>query len=138
MANVEFVRFKKVLKQNKHFVTQPRMRLFGLLQDNPAMSAVEIIEKTPKHDRVTVYRNLALFEQLGIITTLRIGAKTKVELSDMFHHHHHHMTCTNCSKVIILKENPRIEAEIARIGQGTSFKTTDHQLEIRGLCKSCQ
>lgn len=138
MASPEFDRFKKVLKNTGHFVTKPRMRLFGVLQNHSSLTTVELIHKIPAHDRVTVYRNITLFEELGIITSVRIGNQTKLELSDHFEHHHHHMTCLRCSKVYVLHENIAIEKEIARIGLGTGFKITDHALEIRGLCKSCQ
>lgn len=137
MASVEFVRFKKLLKSRGNFVTMPRMRLFGLLQKHTALTIGELIHKTTKHDRVTVYRNIDLFEKLGIVTRVQLGGQTKVELSDMFQHHHHHMTCLNCGKVFVLKENKIIETELARIGHGTHFKITDHQLEIRGLCSKC-
>lgn len=137
MGSPEFERFRKILKSNGHFVTRPRMQLFGLLQNHTSLAAVELISKTTVHDRVTVYRNVALFEKLGIATTVRIGSQTKIELSDRFAHHHHHLTCINCGKILVLKENPTIERELSRIGHGTGFKITDHSLEIRGLCKSC-
>lgn len=138
MASVEFVRFKKLLKNHGHFITKPRMRLFGILQNHPALSIGELIEKTPRHDRVTVYRNVDLFEKLGIIARIQLGRQTKIELSDMFQHHHHHMSCVNCGKVYILKDNAIIEQQIKRISTASGFKPTDHQLEIRGFCKNCR
>jgi Fur family ferric uptake transcriptional regulator len=133
----EFIRFKKRLKQNGHFVTMPRMRLFAILQDNPALLISELITKLNTHDQATVYRNIKLFEELGIVNRLQLGWESKLELSDRFEHHHHHMTCLRCGKVLVLQENIAIEKEIARIGTGTNFTITDHQLEIRGYCSVC-
>lgn len=138
MADVEFNRFKKLLKTSGHFMTKPRMRLFGLLQSYPALTLKELIRLTNKHDQVTVYRNVELFEQLGIINRLRLGWQTKIELSDVFQHHHHHMSCVNCGKVFVLKDSSVIENEIGRISRASGFKPLDHQLEIRGLCANCQ
>jgi len=138
MASVEFARFKKLLRSNGHFVTAPRMRLFGLLQNRPALTLKELINLEKEHDIVTVYRNVTLFEQLGIINRLRMGWNTKIELSDIFHHHHHHMTCVNCGRVVVLREDPEIETKIAHMSKRHYFKPLDHQLEIRGLCPSCQ
>ena len=138
MADVEFNRFRKLLQESGHFVTAPRMRLFGLLQNHPALTLKELIKLEKKHDTVTVYRNIELFEKLGIINKLRLGWTTKIELSDIFHHHHHHMTCINCGTVKVLKDNQTLETEIARISSRLGFKSTDHQLEISGLCKNCQ
>lgn len=138
MADLEFRRFKKLLKSNGYFVTLPRQRLFGYLQSHPALTIKQLINLVDKHNQATVYRNLILFEKLGIVTKLQIGRHSKVELTDKFRHHHHHLTCTNCGKVLVLKDNQIIEIELAWIGQGTGFKITDHQLEIRGLCQNCQ
>lgn len=114
------------------------MRMFGLLQHHPAVTIKQLLELVEKHDRTTVYRNIDLFERLGIITRLQLGWHTKLELSDIFHHHHHHMTCVKCGKVTILRENPELEHHIAILSKRARFKPTDHQLEIRGLCQTCQ
>lgn len=138
MADAEFLRFKKLLKQNGHFVTAPRMRLFGLLQIHPALTLKELINLIEKHDQVTVYRNMNLFESLGIINRLRLGWHTKIELSDIFKHHHHHLSCVSCGKVWTLKEDEVIEKQIGKLATAKNFKAMDHQLEIRGLCSACQ
>jgi Fur family ferric uptake transcriptional regulator len=116
----------------------PRMRMFGMLQNNPALTLKELIKLVKKHDQVTVYRNIELFEKLGIINRLRLGWHTKIELSDIFQHHHHHIACINCGKVWALKEDKLIEQQIKILAQSKQFKTIDHQLEIRGLCAKCQ
>jgi len=135
---VEISRFKKLLKQNGHFITKPRLRLFTILQKRPALTMQELIPLLSQHDQVTVYRNIDLFEELGIVNRLRLGWNTKIELSDMFMHHHHHFTCTNCQKIYDLPDNSVIEKEIAKLASSKNFKATDHQLEIRGLCQNCQ
>ena len=100
---MEIKRFKSLLKQNRHYITKPRLSLFVILQERPALTMQHLIPLLPRHDQATVYRNIELFEQLGIINRLRLGWQTKIELSDIFHHHHHHFSCLNCNKVLILK-----------------------------------
>lgn len=138
MADVEFLQFKKLLKDNGNFITKPRMRLFGMLQRNPALTMKQLVSLTKKHDQSTVYRNINLLEDLGIINRLRLGWHSKIELSDIFRHHHHHMSCVSCEKVWTLKEDPIIEAHIAHLLEVKDFRAMDHQLEIRGICNSCQ
>lgn len=138
MADPEFLRFKGLLKQSGYFVTAPRMRLFGLLQNHPALTLKELIQLTKWHDQVTVYRNMNLFENLGIINRLRLGWHTKIELSDIFKHHHHHLSCIKCGKVWTLKEDDLIEKQITKLAGAKNFNAMDHQLEIRGLCNTCQ
>lgn len=137
MSSPEFLLFKRILQTNGYFVTQPRQRLFGLLQHNSPLPVRKLIELVDQHDQATVYRNVALFEKLGIISRLQLGRDAQLELSDKFQHHHHHLTCMRCGKVIAIKENKIIESEILRIGQQTGFTATDHVLEIRGHCATC-
>jgi Fe2+ or Zn2+ uptake regulation protein len=137
MNDIELKRFRKLLKRNSLFITKPRYRLFLILQKFPALTLHELITKLPQHDQVTVYRNIDLFEKLGIITRIRLGWTTKIELSDLFQHHHHHFTCLKCLRVINLPEDKTVERSINKLGEGQGLKITDHQLEIRGLCNSC-
>lgn len=136
--SLEVQRFKALLKNNGHIVTSERRDLFEILQKHNTSSIKELITLLPTQHQVTVYRNVKIFEDLGIITRLRLGWNSKLELSDIFHHHHHHLSCLNCGKVIILKDNPVLENEIERFAQRRNFKPTDHQLEIRGYCSTCQ
>lgn len=132
------MKFKKLLKKNNFFVTAPRMQMFGLLQNQPALTTKELIRLMKHHDPTSVYRTLDLFEKLGIITRVQLGWHSKVELSDVFQHHHHHLTCTKCGKVSVMQEDEAIENRIKLLASATNFKATDHQLEIRGLCAKCQ
>lgn len=135
--DAEIKQFKILLKKNKHYITQARLRLFVVLQKHPALSIKKLISQLPKHDRATVYRNITTFERLGIISRLQMGWNSKIELSDVFQHHHHHFTCVKCARIITLPENALLEAEISKLAKSHSSKPVDHQLEIRGYCKSC-
>ncbi|HSX24224.1 MAG TPA: Fur family transcriptional regulator [Candidatus Saccharimonadales bacterium] len=134
----EIKRFKALLKQNGHFVTKPRLRLFVILQKHNALTIHQLIKLLTLHDQATVYRNIKVFERLGIISRLQLGWHSKLELSDIFQHHHHHLTCTNCGRVIALPENPTVERALTQLARSKNFKAMDHQLEIRGLCQTCQ
>ena len=135
--HMELNRFKNLLKQNGHFVTKPRLRLFAILQKRPALTMQQLIVLLNRHDQTTVYRNIDLFEKLGIVNRIRLGWHTKIELSDVFIHHNHHFSCLKCGRVINLPENRIVENQIAQLGASKQFKAMDHQLEIRGLCQTC-
>ena len=91
-----------------------------------------------KVDRASVYRNIALFEHLGIVQRLQIGWKYKLELSDNFNHHHHHMTCVRCNQTTALPEDQQLESRLQQLARTRGFAPQDHQIEIRGLCQNCQ
>lgn len=134
----ELTQFQKILQTAGSFATKPRLELFKYLQSNPEVSVRQLIEDLRKQNQATVYRNIKLFERLGIINRLQLGWNSKLELSSRFHDHHHHMTCTNCGKVIAWEEDPSIELRIQTVALRLGFLPQDHQLEIRGLCEACQ
>lgn len=136
--NRETKLFRLLLSKHGYFLTKPRKLIFKVLQDHNTLTISELIKSTPGHDQATIYRNIELFEKLGIVNKIQLGWKTKLELSDIFHHHHHHLACISCNKVIVLPEDLVIEQEIARLSYTRRFKAIDHQLEIRGVCLGCQ
>lgn len=138
MNTEEIKQFKKLLKKNQLYITKARLRLFVILQNHPALTIQELIKLSHKNDQATVYRNIVVLEKLGVIARLRLGWHSKLELSDMFRHHHHHLTCIICGQVTGLDESQLLEKEIAKLAQSQGFKQSDHQLEIRGLCQTCQ
>jgi Fur family transcriptional regulator, ferric uptake regulator len=136
--NKELQAFKKLLQDHGMFATKPRLQLFELLQQYPALKISELISLLSFHDQATVYRNIKIFEQLGVINRLRLGWESKLELSDLFQHHHHHMTCIKCGAVTTLPEDRLLEQQIAKIVHNYNFVITDHQIELRGICKLCK
>jgi len=91
-----------------------------------------------KLDRASVYRNVALFEQLGIVHRIYIGWKYKLELSDDFLAHHHHLSCLRCGKVIDIHDDTGVEEFIETVTKKIGFTPRRHQLEVDGVCGDCK
>lgn len=127
------------LQQNGYSVTRTRQRVFGALEHQEPQTMNEIITSLAGVvDRASVYRTIALFEQLGIVQRLQIGWKYKIELSDRFSHHHHHLTCIVCGAIVALREDLLLEANLRGIALDYQYKPVAHQLEIQGVCPKCQ
>lgn len=137
MSTTELTRFKKLLRDNGAFATIPRLELFRYLQRSPAVSIKQIIADLQDQDQATLYRNIKLFERIGVVNRLQLGWNSKLELSHHFHDHHHHMTCTQCGKIIAWEEDTAIELRIQTLAFKHGFMPQDHQLEIKGLCRDC-
>lgn len=129
---------KSTLKSHGYSITKPRRQVFAALQANETQTMHQLVDRCPDIDRATIYRNVELFEQLGIVQRLQIGWKYQLELTDNFVHHHHHLTCTRCGVVIALAEDPELEARLLTLAAETNFQASDHQVEIRGICLQCQ
>ncbi len=131
--------FKTTLKEAAQSFTHSRQVIFEALQDKEPQAMAEIVATCRSQvDRASVYRTIALFERLGIVQRLQIGWKYKLELSDSFHHHHHHLTCRSCGTTFPIAENPELEKLLNELANSQDFKMQDHQLEIQGLCITCQ
>ena len=121
-----------------HRVTRAREQTFRLLLRPEPQSVKELLTKAGGAiDRVTVYRNLELFEQLGILHRIYIGWKYKLELSDAFIAHHHHLSCLSCGRTIDIADEAHIDQFIHEISVKYGFTPRRHQFEIDGYCREC-
>lgn len=83
----------------------------------------------------TVYRNLVLLSDMGIIQKLELGgseARFDGELAE-----HYHVQCIDCGKVSDLHDLPG-ELSIKLPIETDEFKITDHRLVFYGICSNCQ
>lgn len=129
--------FESMLKSSGYSVTKPRKSLFKMLLANHTVTIRDLINRLSKQDQASIYRNIKLFEMLGIASKLNLGWKSKLELSDLFLHHHHHLICVSCDKVMDLHDDLPIELSIAQVANQQNFTPLSHQLEIRGYCHGC-
>lgn len=135
---VDLSSFKQVLTDNGHHVTKAREVTFELLQSPEPQSMKVILSKaTGKVDRVSVYRNIDLFEKLGIAKRIYVGWKYSIELTDQFMPHHHHLTCLTCGRIIDIQDEQHINSFIDSVSESFGFTPVGHQFEVDGYCKSC-
>lgn len=119
-------------------VTKPRLAVFEVLSNSEPLHMSELVRLVGEGtDRASVYRVVALFEELHIIHRITIGWKYKLELSDAFHEHHHHLSCVRCHKVVPLNDS-EIESFIEAASFKHGFTPTQHTLEIQGYCADCR
>ncbi len=84
----------------------------------------------------TVYRNLKLFKEFGLIEERHFAEE---------HHHyeakaiakHHHLVCLSCGEVIEFK-SPLIERMKGQLGKQKDFVVTEAEVRMTGYCARCQ
>ncbi len=121
--------------------TKPRLTIFNLLKNNghqPYSVNQLVYDCKVFADRSTVYRSIKNLESAGIIKRVYQGWKYKLELSDDFHGHHHHIMCTKCKKVNIINETTELKKIINELAKNNNYIVSDHNLEVQGICRSCQ
>lgn len=142
MDNVE--RIKDRLRDDGHFITEPREIIIDYLTSMHEASTVEEIvevlqEQGHDIDRSSIYRTINLFSDLGIVDNVlfRDGVK-RVELASEYGgSHHHHLICDECGKVIEFEECGIENLQrIAEIKHG--FDVENHHMEFYGRCDQCR
>ncbi len=139
MSTDDINNFKQILTSNGYRMTDAREATFKLLINPEPQSISQILAKANgKVDRVSVYRNIEVFEKLGIANRVYVGWKYKIELSDDFITHHHHLSCLSCGKIIDIEDEKHIDYFIQEVASKFAFKPRRHQFEVDGYCKDCQ
>ncbi len=84
----------------------------------------------------TVYRNLSLFKEQGLITS--VGHVNGVERFDADSHPHVHYICKSCGSVIDLVGLELPESLRASAAEESGGDIAECRLTFFGLCKACK
>ncbi len=92
-------------------------------------------KRLPRISLGTVYRNLDILSQAGLINRLEVAGLERRFDGDTSRHYH--VRCTSCGKLSDLELGPLafLEAEAA---QASDFQIMGHSLEFRGICPQCR
>jgi len=91
----------------------------------------------------SVYRNLAVLEQAGVVHRIVTHDEfARYELAeDLTERHHHHLICTACGGVQDFTPSPQLEQSAARalsrIARQAEFTVSGHRIDVVGLCNRC-
>ena len=83
----------------------------------------------------TVYRNLALFKEQGLINSL--GTVNGVERFDGDTHSHVHFVCTGCGTVQDLEGMPNLPSLHSAAEHDLGSQIHGCQITFTGLCREC-
>lgn len=131
----------ELLKDNRIKVTNERTSIIGVLRKTnlpltPAEIYLRVKTQLPKTNLTTVYRNLEMLEDLGLLKRLAFN-QTGFSYELLTNRpHHHHAVCKKCGRFEDLENIS--EKFVDKISQQTNFKIEDHNLEFFGLCENCQ
>jgi len=92
-------------------------------------------KQSPNVSLGTVYRNLNLLAENGIIKKITMANES--DHYDGTITEHYHIICECCSQMIDCPDVPLIQYD-GLIKDKTGFTVTSHSLVIYGLCKECQ
>ena len=92
-------------------------------------------DRDPRISLATVYRNLRLFKEIGLVDELRLD-DTRCSYEMRSPTEHHHLICTACGQVIEF-ETPLVARLASEIRRTQSFEVTKSVLYLEGRCEQC-
>jgi len=92
-------------------------------------------KRLPRIGLGTVYRNLDLLAEKGIIRKLEVGGDQKRFDGDISQHYH--IRCVECDRVddIFIERDNELEKNASSC---CSYKILGHHVEFSGICSHCQ
>lgn len=133
-----------LLRSGDHRYTTGRRRVVSALNhaEGP-LTIIEILELDSGLAQSSVYRNLAVLEEVGAVARIVThGDHARFELTEaLTDHHHHHLICTNCGSVsdfeLAADTESLLERAFAGVGESARFSIDGHRLDLLGTCSTC-
>lgn len=151
MMRVRAYRWHGQFKGCGYRMTRPREAILDVLGKTINHLSAEDVFLTvhrfyPNIGLTTVYRNLELLVQMGLVVKFDFGhGRAKYELTEKYGKkgHHHHLVCKKCSRIIDYGDFMEDEVKFLKnIEKGLSkkydFKITSHLIQFQGLCSQCK
>lgn len=132
-----------VLRNKGHKITPQRRAVINALLEcgefSTALQLLDYVKKSqPDVSLDTVYRNLNLLKELGMVNEIQTGNQDGNRYEILTNkHHHHHVICLKCGKVQCLDFCPISIAEVEQV-EKKGFAIVSHSLEFYGYCQKCQ
>lgn len=107
------------------------------------MTIPQILERDATLAQSSVYRNLAILEEVGAVSKIVThDDHARYELAEQLtNHHHHHLICTNCGLVSDFELPAEVEQTLddalEHTGRRAGFEVDGHRLDLIGVCGSC-
>lgn len=91
--------------------------------------------KFPNMSVATVYNNLRVLKEIGLVRELTYGDNSS--RFDCDTSEHYHVICDECGRIVDFHYPPLDEVE-SLAEQVTGFKINRHRMELYGVCESCR
>lgn len=134
--------FLDFLREQGMRVTQERVVLFDeIFSRHGHIDAEDLLaglqSQGRKISRATVYRNLDLLVDCGLVRKYRLGRNRYLFEHVHSGQQHDHLVCAECGRVVEFV-SPGIAALQNEICRAHGFAPGEHTLQILGLCLSCE
>lgn len=144
MANDLHATVREHLRRTRQRYTRGRAHLVEvLLEVGRPVTLPELVDAGASQSQSSLYRNLAVLEQCGVVRRLAsVDDVARYELDEELTGHHHHLVCSSCGRVDDVTLSDELESSLDRAAERASdthgFVLTTHRLELVGRCADCR
>lgn len=140
MAQEHLKEALETLKESGVRITPQRHAILEyLVQSMSHPTADEIYKalegKFPNMSVATVYNNLRVFREVGLVKELTYGDSSS--RFDFVTTDHYHVICEECGKIVDF-HYPALDEVEQFASDVTGFKVSHHRMEIYGTCPECR
>lgn len=131
--------FMEELSRKGYKMTPQRKLILEIIENQDHLSAEEIFDEVKQHQPNvsfgTVYRNLGILCQLGLVEQLDFkDGRYRFEMSEK---HHHHLICLDCGTAIEVPACP-FNTAVKTAAAANGFQIKNHSFEVFGYCRACK
>ncbi|UFJ41298.1 transcriptional repressor [Brevibacillus humidisoli] len=131
----------EILKNTGVRMTPQRHAILAYLLETMSHPTADEIYKAlegkfPNMSVATVYNNLRVFKEAGLVRELTYGdASSRFDANTM--EEHYHIICSKCGDIRDF-HYPYLHQIEEDAGKSAGFKVTGHRMEVYGICPDCQ
>tara|TARA_B100000700_G_scaffold75240_1_gene84165 strand:+ start:883 stop:1332 length:450 start_codon:yes stop_codon:yes gene_type:complete len=127
---------------NQRYTKNRRQLVEILLGTSKPITINQILESDSKLAQSSVYRNLAVLEQAGLVAKIITNDEhAHYELAEHILDHHHHIICSPCGEILDFQLTEKIEKalenSLKEIADDYGFSIDRHRLDLLGTCGEC-
>ncbi|MFB4160539.1 peroxide-responsive transcriptional repressor PerR [Geomicrobium sp. JSM 1781026] len=140
MTNERLQHAVESLKKTKVRMTPQRHAILEFLFETMTHPTADEIYKAlegkfPNMSVATVYNNLRVFKEAGIVKELTYGDSSS--RFDSITNNHYHIICNDCGKIVDF-HYPALDEVETLAEHVTNFEVKSHRMEIYGKCPQCR
>lgn len=133
---------ERLRRISQRYTAKRRALVEALATAKHPLTIPEILDAGRDLAMSSVYRNLAVLEQAGVVHRIVTSDEfARYELAEDLTEHHHHLICVSCGRVEDFTPTPALERSasqsLARAASKAGFRITSHRLDLIGLCRTC-
>ncbi len=143
IADLHQIAADRVVGDRQRYTSMRRQLVEILSRADHPVTIPDIIRLHPQLAQSSVYRNLTVLEQAGVITKVVTHDEwARFELAEDLGGHHHHLICEMCGTVrdVVVPDTVEsaLDQSLGSLATMNGFELRHHRLDLVGVCNDCR